>query len=253
MSAEEPRTMKSSAVKSSAELTGTTADAVAGVVGSVFSQLEQWRDELVPLGGSAKGAELDELVERLVMPELTRVDPLFVGAGFVAAPEFVHDRDVSFSWWLGPFESTPLAAATTEPTRFDVKTRSHMEYVRNFGSLEWYSVPATTRGAHITGPYVDQLCTVDYILTFTLPVVGDEGLMGVVGADVLVSRFERELLPLFLDPRHPLTLVNGVGRVIVSSDPTVPAGALDRTPEEATVPCPGTPFRVVGPRTMAAA
>ena len=229
------------------------ADAVGGIIGSVFDELEAWRAELTALGPGARGSDIDDLVERLVIPELVRDNPLLVGAGFVAAPEFTHGRDVRFSWWLGPSDGTPLAAPTSEPTRFDVTTRSHMEYIRNFGSLEWYAVPASTLGSHVTGPYIDHLCTCDYILTFTSPVVVDGQLMGVVGADVLLRRLERELLPLFQDRAHPLTLVNGVGRVIVSTDPTVPVGSLREVEPGAALACPGTPFRLIGQPVRAAA
>ena len=44
------------------------------------------------------------------------------------------------------------------------------------------------------GPYVDALGTDCYLLTFTAPVLSGGVFLGVVGADVPVSRFERKLL-----------------------------------------------------------
>ena len=91
----------------------------------------------------------------------------------------------------------------------------------------------------------------DYILTLTMPVhargAGDDGdarMVGVVGADVAVRRLERELLAPFLDVPEPLALVNEAGRVVLSTEPTLPVGQLAAAWTRAE-PCPGTPFRVL--------
>jgi hypothetical protein len=148
-----------------------------------------------------------------------------------------------------------VLGSTTEPTRLDLTTRGYTEYLRDFRALEWYRIPATTRDAHVTGPYVDHLCTCDYILTLTMPVharddvaaSGDARMVGVVGADVAVRRLERELLAAFLDVPEPIALVNEDGRVVVSTEPTLQVGQLAVAWQHAE-PCAGTPFRVlVGP------
>ncbi|MHB1235488.1 MAG: hypothetical protein ACYCZK_07425, partial [Microbacteriaceae bacterium] len=113
----------------------------------------------------------------------------------------------------------------------------------------WYSVPESTRQTHITGPYVDHLCMVDYILTLTIPAEIDGAMVGVVGADIYVKRLERELLPLFTGLDERASLLNQVGRVIVSTDPTLAVGAIvpDETHPDgsfALQACPGTPFSV---------
>lgn len=234
------------------------AAAVAGVFTAVFDQLAAWRvpiEQLIASSPDVRPADLETTVADLVLPRLVEDDPLLVGAGFIADGEIVRGRDVHFAWWLGPLQANPVLGSTTEPTRLDLTTRGYTEYLRDFRALEWYRIPATTRDAHVTGPYVDHLCTCDYILTLTMPVharddvaaSGDARMVGVVGADVAVRRLERELLAAFLDVPEPLALVNEDGRVVVSTEPTLQVGQLAVAWQHAE-PCAGTPFRVlVGP------
>lgn len=225
------------------------AAAVGDIVARIFHELDGWRATIAAAGPSLRAAELDLLVEGLVVPELARPDPLLIGAGFIAAPQYVHDQDVHFAWWLGPIKSNPLLANTSAPTRLDLSARVYTEYLRDFRALEWYQVPESTHQTHITGPYVDHLCTCDYILTLTMPVrVGDE-MVGVAGADIYVKRLERELLPVFLALDEPVIVLNEVGRVVVSTEPTMLVGDLLPNPRHSLagyiqLPCPGTPLRI---------
>ena len=230
------------------------AAAVGAVFSSVFDQLAEWRapiEQVIAASPEVRPADLDAVVAELVLPRIVEPDPLLVGAGFIADGEIVRGRDVHFAWWLGPLEANPVLGSTTEPTRLDLTTRGYTEYLRDFRALEWYAIPATTRSAHVTGPYVDHLCTCDYILTLTMPVhargAGDDGdarMVGVVGADVAVRGLERELLAAFLDVPEPLALVNEAGRVVLSTEPALQVGQLAAAWAHAE-PCPGTPFRVL--------
>jgi hypothetical protein len=89
----------------------------------------------------------------------------------------------------------------------------------------------------VTGPYVDYLCTDQYTLTFTQPLVVRGVFAGVVGADVLVAWFEQHLhdvldvldvLDVPSGGEDPCVLVNVAGRVVTSSDPTWVTGDLLR-------------------------
>ncbi|GGI44554.1 hypothetical protein GCM10010932_05190 [Agromyces flavus] len=229
---------------------------------TVFDQLAAWRtpiEQLIAHSPEMRPAELDSAVADLVLPHLVEDDPLLVGAGVIADGEIVRGRDVHFAWWLGPLEANPVLGSTTEPTRLDLSTRGYTEYLRDFRALEWYRIPATTRHAHVTGPYVDHLCTCDYILTLTMPVHArgagaaddDVRMVGVVGADVAVRRLEHELLSAFLDVPEPLALVNEDGRVVLSTEPTLQVGQI-AVEWAAAEPCSGTPFRVLtGPAASA--
>ncbi|WP_434317610.1 cache domain-containing protein [Leifsonia sp. P73] len=236
--------------------TGVGVAAAAERVSALFARIQDslagWRDAI--LGDESADEEgtdtattpaaIDATVGALVIPLLREDDPLLVGAGFIAAPEFTGGDDLHFSWWLGPLEENPVFGSTTEPSRLDLASRSYSDYLRDFRSLEWYSIPQTTHRTHITGPYVDHLCACDYIVTVTSPVERDGRMIGVVGVDVYVKRLERELLPAMLAAGRPVVLVNEAGRAMVSTDPAVLVGDVVATGEDA-VRCAGTPFRLV--------
>ena len=224
------------------------ADAVADLFRDVFDQLAAWREpieSLVASGSDIRAVILDTAVADLVIPRLEEPDPMLVGAGFIADGEVVRGRGVHFAWWLGPLEDNPVLGSTDGPTRLDLSTRGYTEYLRDFRALEWYRIPATTRQTHVTGPYVDHLCTCDYILTLTMPVhdAGGERMVGVIGADIAVRTLERALLGAFLDVEEPLALVNDQGRVVLSTEPALQVGQLASTGAD-TVACAGTPFAV---------
>ena len=213
----------------------------------VFAQLDTWRTNIeAALAREPRAAELDDAVAELVLPVLADEDSLLVGAGFIADADVLGTRGVHFAWWLGPLEDNPVLGATTGPTRLDLSTRGYTEYLRDFRSLEWFRVPTTTFQAHVTGPYVDHLCTCDYILTFTSPVrlPGDGAVAGVVGADVAVKRLEREVLPALLRADQPTAIIGEYGRVIVSTAPGMPVASI--VPDEAArFECATAPVAIV--------
>ncbi|WGW11641.1 cache domain-containing protein [Saxibacter everestensis] len=230
--------------------------AVSSVFERVFAQLTVWRSAIETTTGLHPGAvlhpgQLDRVVYPLVGPTLGSTGSLLIGAGFIGAPTSHSGPGLRFSWWLGPLESNPLFGSTTEPTRLDLSTRGYAEYLGDFRSLEWYTAPEATRRRHVTGPYVDHLCTCDYILTLSMPTEVDGEMTGIVGADIYVKRLELELLPIFLRLGAPASLLNRTGRVIISTDPRRPAGSIVSDPAESSLlPCLGTPFNVLvqGPR-----
>jgi hypothetical protein len=231
---------------------GNAAERVGLLFERIQETLGRWRGAvLAELPSRPSPSALDAAVGALVLPEIEEAAALCIGAGFIASPELTGGESVHFSWWLGPLEENPVYGATTGPTRLDLSTRSYTDYLRDFRSLEWYRVPQSTHRTHVTGPYVDHLCTCDYIVTVTAPVERDGRMIGVVGVDVFVKRLERELLPALLATGVPLVLVNRDGRVVVSTDPAVLAGSVHA--EEggpAALPCPGTPFRLVPTATL---
>lgn len=95
-----------------------------------------------------------------------------------------------------------------------------------YSRREWFTVPLEPGAGHITGPYVDFLCADEYTLTFTVPVTARGRIVGVAGVDIFVESIEDLLLDRLreIDPRA--TLINGVGRVVVSADPQLAAGRL---------------------------
>ena len=147
-----------------------------------------------------------------------------VGAGLVMDPDVLADAGHWLQWWSRD--------GTGEPQRLTPELDPEEESFWDYTVLPWFSVPRRTGRRHVTGPYVDWLCTQEYTLTFTVPVVGthpERGRchLGVVGADIVVSWLERRLLPLL--PAHgPVALVNADGRVVVANRPELVTGAVVR-------------------------
>ena len=226
------------------------AAAIGALFSGVFTMLDSWRAAVEGAGAGNATAGIDSLVYSLVEPELTAADPLLIGAGFIAAPETAQSQALHFAWWLGPLTDNPLLGTTTKPSRLDLASREYAEYLRDFSAFEWYQVPEATRAGHITGPYVDHLCTCDYILTLTLPVGVGGSMRGVVGADILVRRLEPEVLPLLRATESAIALVSSSGRVILSVSPTLRVGSIVSEASAAgrgwdAVPCPGTELKLL--------
>lgn len=198
---------------------------VAGTIDGIFAMIDGWRDLLedrLRADASFTAARVDPLVESFAVPAVTG-ETLLTGAGFVAAPGALSDAEWHLAWWLGgtgPSRQLRRLATIDDP--------SHDQF-RDYTALEWWRVPATTGTRHLTGPYVDYVCTDDYTVTITTPVrIGGE-LVGVVGADALVDRLERALLPAMRSGATPVTLVNASGRVVTSTDARREPGSILRS------------------------
>lgn len=208
------------------------ARSVADTFTGVFAQIEKWRagvEELVAEHeGSISSDQLDELVESLVVPELARDGALVIGAGVVATPRFLSDTDWHLAWWLGHSNTFGIGNADPTVRRLVATEDPTSENFRDYTTLEWWRVPFTTRARHITGPYVDYLCTDDYTLTLTVPVEYAGEVVGVAGADLYVNDIELTLLPLIRALDATATILNASGRVVVSTDAHRPTGSVLR-------------------------
>ncbi|GAB4006939.1 PDC sensor domain-containing protein [Nocardioides ultimimeridianus] len=140
------------------------------------------------------------------------------GGGFVAAVGALDDA----RWWLEWFARDP----DDRPQRLVVQTDSTAMGFYDYEHLPWYTVPRETGRAHITGPYVDYLCTEDYTLTFTEPVVVDDTFLGVAGCDVKVHVAERFLLPTLRACSGRVAIVNEHGRILTSNTGRAVSGDL---------------------------
>jgi hypothetical protein len=212
----------------------TETDAVSVVdttFEDVFALIDSWRERLEDFVAHTEVdvAGIDALVETLVVGDLSRDGALIIGAGFVAQPGFIPDAPWHLAWWLGHANTFGWTGpAVPELRRLVAVEDEHSESFRDYTTLEWWRVPATTHERHITGPYVDYLCTDDYTLTSTMPAFRDDRMIGVVGADLYVNDIERTLLPAVRGAGRRAALVNASGRVIVASDSSRPTGSLIR-------------------------
>jgi hypothetical protein len=206
---------------------GPAAD-IAGEIGrfcaAVFEPLLEMAAvaaAAIPAGRRPALADL-AAVEPLALTQLRRADRLVIGSGLVAAPDLLADAPWHLAWWTAGADGrvAPLRVVS-DPAR---------DGFRDYTVLEWWATPRRTGRRHITGPYVDYLCTDAYTLTFTVPVHrADSSLAAVVGSDVYVARAERFLLPALRAAGRPATVVNPSGRVVVSSYSGHATGSLLRT------------------------
>jgi hypothetical protein len=178
-------------------------------------------------------AALTELVEPLAAATLSQYP--VVGAGFVANPGWLADRDLYLAWWQGD-ERQPLAER-------GVPIGHHVfDYTRH----EWFQTPLRTGVRHVTGPYVDYVCTDEYVLTATVPVLVDGRMAGVAGADTRLETFE-QLMREPLQHAGDVVLVNTHDRCVVAADPLLRFGQkVDPASYAAAHALPGLPFRVLG-------
>jgi hypothetical protein len=214
-------------------------DAIDRTFGAVFARIDAWRvliEAYVDEHDGAPTAEgIDRIVESITVPELSVDGALVIGAGFVAAPGFLADAEWHLAWWLGHANTFGIGSADPSIRRLDAEEDPASESFRDYTTLEWWRVPTTTGARHITGPYVDYLCTDDYTLTLTVPAHHRGRLIGVVGADLYVNDVERALLA-HVRGFDAATIINASGRVVVSTDPHRPTGSLLRTTAE-RIPC----------------
>jgi hypothetical protein len=197
----------------------------------VFEELSRWDASLAELfaAGPVSAAMATAAIAGRVIAFLDGPHHL-VGAGFVAARGALSDKELHLAWWQGDDRRLLAEPTLTATDTFDYTRRP------------WFANPERTGQRHLTGPYVDVVCTDDYTVTATAPVVVGGRMLGVVGADTLVETLEGMLLPGLR--AADATLVNEHGRAVVSADPHVGPG--DRVDGgRGTVPCAGLPLAVV--------
>ncbi|WP_435742088.1 cache domain-containing protein [Nocardioides sp. SYSU DS0663] len=209
----------------------TASAAVAKFFTDLGARLTASGDQLAAaLGDAAPTSEQVLDATRPLALELLG-DPRVLGAGFVAAPGFLADEPHLLAWWQG--EDKELISASAALAR-------SADYSRQ----EWFRTPQRTGRMHVTGPYIDYVCTDEFVLTTTVPVLRGGTLLGVMGADVLAETLESELLSAFRAARA--TLVNHHGRAVLSGDPRTFAGdPVDRASFSVSLPCDGLPLSVL--------
>lgn len=205
---------------------------VSQVFQGIFERIDGWRtvieDHVSNSGSALTRAGVDSLVEKIVVPEFSRESSFTIGAGFVAAPGLIDDAPWHLAWWLGDLNTFGMGSDAPRIRRLEAVEDPAAESFRDYTTLEWWRVPNSTGRRHITGPYVDYLCTDEYTLTLTEPVYRGRERIGVVGADLYVEDLENVLLPDLRAVGPSTTLVNSLARVVLSTDVHLATGALLR-------------------------
>jgi len=202
--------------------------------------LERWESVIIrhePLRGKDIAGLRDGVLELLAEQR-----DLVVGMGLIVTPGLLPDEQRRLEWWqYVPGHREPAAL------RVDLNPDSMGFY--EYDSADWFAVPRSSGQRHIVGPYVDAHGTDRYLLTFTMPVLTGSEFLGVVGADVPVSRFETRLLRAWGRLDSEVLIVNSDRRVVVSNSARVLAGDLLSGADSGTLDIPGLPWRLrVAPR-----
>ncbi len=197
--------------------TESTATRATAIVSAYFrapiSTLEQAAQALggqladAKESGQLTAAQLDVLVEPHAQAALALAEARVYGAGFIAAVDLLSGARNHLSWWQGDDRGKLVLAAQSV----------NKEFI-DYSDFEWFRVPMITGTSHVAGPHVDYLCSDEYTVTVAAPVHIDGDFVGVAGLDMLVDSVERQLMPLLSALDAPVTLVNGVGRVVLSTD-----------------------------------
>ncbi len=187
--------------------------------------------------GSVSANKLDALVSPFADRLFDSIDAPVYGAGFIAALDLLNDARSHLAWWQGAERrKLILAAQTVNKERID------------YSELEWFRVPLLSGISHVAGPYVDYLCSDEYTITIATPVRVEETFVGVLAFDLLIDSVERELTPLLRDLGAHVTLVNGVSRVVVSTDAEWATGDVVREgniPGHTRISCDGIALDVL--------
>lgn len=199
----------------------------ADLIGRLSVRAEQMAELFA--AGPLRSDDVRHAAQPLALDVLT--DETLVGGGFVASPDALLDETHFLAWWQGENKEQ-----LGDPT----VTVQVTDYTRQ----EWFSVPRRTGRPHLTGPYIDYVCTDEFVMTTTVPVMVDGTMVGVFGADTLAETLEGLFEPVFRD--SGCTLVNDHGRVVLSDDPEVFAGRLiDDAGFTHRARCAGVPLVVV--------
>lgn len=199
------------AERAAAELHGT----IAGIEHRLAAWAAETGTALAAMSGKVTGTAVDKLI-RPVVEELVQLPEGYAaGAGFIANAGLLGPERSYIAWWQGPDLEPVDALANFSPN-------SISRYVK----AEWFRIPVETGRAHVTGPYVDFLCTDEYVLTFTHPVFTRPGgpVAGIVGVDVTVQRLEGWAMPALRRVGARAVLANADGRAVVSAASDIDAG-----------------------------
>ncbi|WP_227318733.1 cache domain-containing protein [Cedecea davisae] len=142
------------------------------------------------------------------------------GSGFASHIEASADNK---EFWLLEWWYKKADGVNKVNLDLDQATQQRLD----FRTFEWFKRAPEHGKAYIHGPYVDYVCNTSYTLTSAMPVYFNQRFIGVAAIDLLVSKVEEELLPLFNN--HKVVLTNIDKRIIFSSWPKYRVGDLFNT------------------------
>lgn len=172
-------------------------------------------------------------------------DAAATGIGIVTGPGILADRERWIHWFWSP------PGRPAERLRVNVDPLSCDGY--DYTTTAWYRRGREAGTASLTGPYVDYVCSNEYVITMTVPMGEGAGFVGLAGLDVRVAHLEGLLLPGMLELGATVVVVTAEGRVVSSSSERFPPGTTVTSRDMAAIPLrecvdanrPNLPWRVL--------
>lgn len=148
-----------------------------------------------------------EGIQQGIKATLSRVGSPMDRLGIAMSVDFLADQSFWMEWWgKSKHDSLEFVGHSLNPQR---------DAFYDYSSRPWFTVPANTRTATASGPYVDYggFNSYSYTVTVAVPISVGNNLLAVAGADIIADRFEEFLRP----GQIPTILVNSGSRVITSN------------------------------------
>ncbi|TYB65970.1 hypothetical protein FXF51_17360 [Nonomuraea sp. PA05] len=226
-----------SASTTTAARVGRAVSRIGETVQGVFTVLDEVRDRTAALARTRRPLTTRDLAA--LRPALFRhLGGLIAGLGFIAAPGLLVDAPWHLEWWQDDPSGTPVQLLR------DLDPASSAFY--DYTHWEWYAGPSEGAERTICGPYVDYLCTDEYSLTLSVPVLAGGAFVGVAAADVFVRRFEWAVVPVLREVPVPAFVISAAGRIVASNTAKWIGGSVFRGEAGFEVhPCGGLPLSLV--------
>lgn len=218
---------------------------VAEVIEGVFATVEDLHRETLACheAATSRGEELTDDDIRGLAPgiaaRLREPGQVAIGLGLILEPALIRSHPLRTEWWQ-------WSATLGQPVQMEFDLRPDSIGFYDYAATDWFAVPRRTRERHVVGPYVDVHGTDRYLLTLTMPIETGGTFLGVAGADVPLTSFERNIL------RHTgedeTAVVNHEGRVVLSTSSRWITGSLvPRAERRHARPLPGLPWALIEP------
>lgn len=183
---------------------------VAAVLDSVAVTLNELAERVAARFAESVPAadDIDDLDPSLV--DALGADPgARAGIGFVFAPGAVRGRTRMLHWYWQT-DSQP-------PARLRANVDPNEPEFYDYTMAGWYRQPYTRSKANLTGPYVDYICSNEYVFTMAVPILVGDFFVGLAAADLRAAQIERALTEHLALADSPLVIANDEGRIIASN------------------------------------
>lgn len=186
------------------------AAAVESILDDVYHHVDFLREAVRKAVVDSDGLSSGRLegMSDLVTALITAI-PWVGGGGFVAALDTVGHEHRFWDWW-----TRVEGSATVERLHPPRTSAGGAEYA--YESMQWFREGERGRSC-VFGPFVDFAGVNQLVILCAEPVTVDGRFVGVVGADLVVDRFEIQAVRQLRTLPGPAVLVGSTGRVVAAN------------------------------------